>query len=103
MFSKINSLGIHGVEGFPVTVEADVSDGLPGFIMVGYLSEAVKEAQDRVRMALKNSGFYLPPKKVVVCHPVISERRGLPMIWRLRLRCSAVSAKCRRKGLSRRL
>lgn len=66
MFSKINSLGIHGVEGFPVTVEADVSDGLPGFIMVGYLSEAVKEAQDRVRMALKNSGFYLPPKKVMV-------------------------------------
>lgn len=66
MFSKINSLGIHGVEGFPVTVEADVSDGLPGFIMVGYLSEAVKEAQERVRTALKNSGFYLPPKKVMV-------------------------------------
>ena len=35
MFSKINSFGVHGVEGFPVTVEADVSDGLPGFIMVG--------------------------------------------------------------------
>ena len=45
MFSKINSFGVHGVEGFPVTVEADVSDGLPGFIMVGFLSEAVREAQ----------------------------------------------------------
>lgn len=49
MFSKINSFGVHGVEGFPVTVEADVSDGLPGFIMVGFLSEAVREAQERVR------------------------------------------------------
>ena len=38
LFSKINSFGVHGVEGFPVTVEADVSDGLPGFIMVGFLS-----------------------------------------------------------------
>lgn len=40
LFSKINSFGVHGVEGFPVTVEADVSDGLPGFIMEGFLSEA---------------------------------------------------------------
>ncbi|MFR2410808.1 MAG: magnesium chelatase domain-containing protein, partial [[Clostridium] symbiosum] len=66
MFSKINSFGVHGVEGFPVTVEADVSDGLPGFIMVGFLSEAVREAQERVRTALKNAGIHLPPKKVMV-------------------------------------
>lgn len=66
MFSKINSFGIHGVEGFPVTVEADVSDGLPGFIMVGYLSEEVREAQERVRTALKNSGCRLPPRKVML-------------------------------------
>lgn len=66
MFSKINSFGVHGVEGFPVTVEADVSDGLPGFIMVGFLSEAVREAQERVRTALKNAGIHLPPKKMMV-------------------------------------
>ncbi|MEG2871708.1 MAG: magnesium chelatase domain-containing protein, partial [Clostridium sp.] len=64
LFSKISSCGIRGVEGYPVTVEADVSDGLPGFIMVGYLSEEVREAQERVRTALKNSGFSLPPRKV---------------------------------------
>ncbi|MEF9954424.1 MAG: YifB family Mg chelatase-like AAA ATPase [Clostridium sp.] len=66
MFSKISSCGIRGVEGYPVTVEADVSDGLPGFIMVGYLSEEVREAQERVRTALKNSGFSLPPRKVTI-------------------------------------
>lgn len=66
MFSRINSFGIHGVEGFPVTVEADVSDGLPGFIMVGYLAEEVREAQERVRTALKNSGCRLPPRKVML-------------------------------------
>lgn len=66
MFSKINSCGIRGVEGYPVTVEADVSDGLPCFIMVGYLSEEVREAQERVRSALRNSGFFLPPKKITI-------------------------------------
>lgn len=66
MFSKINSFGVHGVEGFPVTVEADVSDGLPSFIMVGYLSSEVREAQERVRTALKNSGYRLPPKRVTI-------------------------------------
>ena len=47
-------------------VEADVSDGLPCFTMVGFPSTQVKEAQDRVRTALKNNGISLPPKKVTV-------------------------------------
>ncbi|WP_124066291.1 YifB family Mg chelatase-like AAA ATPase [Clostridium sp. E02] len=66
MYSKVYSVGITGVEGVPIMVEADVSDGLPGFSMVGYLSSQVKEAQDRVRTALKNSGFRLPSKKVTI-------------------------------------
>ena len=49
-----------------ISVEADASDGLPGFSMVGYLSSEVREAQDRVRTALKNSGYRLPPKKITV-------------------------------------
>ena len=63
MYSKVHSIGIIGVEGVPILVEADVSDGLPGFSMVGYLSSQVREAQDRVRTALKNSGFRIPAKK----------------------------------------
>lgn len=66
MYSKVHSVGIKGVEGVPILVEADVSDGLPGFSMVGYLSSEVKEAQDRVRTALRNSGFRLPARKITI-------------------------------------
>ncbi|MDR2023586.1 MAG: YifB family Mg chelatase-like AAA ATPase [Hungatella sp.] len=66
MYSKVHSVGIKGVEGVPILVEADVSDGLPGFSMVGYLSSEVREAQDRVRTALRNSGFRLPARKVTI-------------------------------------
>ena len=50
----------------PIQVEADVSDGLPSFTKVGYPSAQVKEAQDRVRTALRNNGISLPPKRVTV-------------------------------------
>lgn len=50
----------------PVQVEADVSDGMPQFTMVGYVSAQVKEAQDRVRTALKNMGISLPPKRITI-------------------------------------
>ena len=66
MFSKVYSGGLKGIEGYVVQVEADVSDGLPGFHMVGYLSSEVKEAEERVRSAMKNSGFRLPPAKITV-------------------------------------
>ena len=66
MYSKVHSVGITGVEGVPILVEADVSDGLPGFSMVGYLSSEVREAQDRVRTALKNSGFRLSARKITI-------------------------------------
>ena len=46
-----------------VSVEADVSDGLPGFSISGQLASEVRESQDRVRTALKNSGFRLPAKR----------------------------------------
>lgn len=66
MFCKVYGIGLHGIEGQLVHVEVDVSDGLPGFTMVGALATEVKESQDRVRTALKNSGFRFPPKKVTV-------------------------------------
>ena len=66
MFTKINSGGIRGIEGFFVSVEADVSNGLPAFSISGQLASEVREAQERVRTALKNSGFQLPAKKITV-------------------------------------
>ena len=66
MFSTVASASIYGVDSRLVHVEADVGDGLPGFNMVGYLSTQVKEAQDRVRTALKNSGYHLEPRRITV-------------------------------------
>jgi magnesium chelatase family protein len=66
MFSKAYSAAIHGIDGLIVSVEADVSDGLPIFDMVGYLGSEVKEARERVRIALKNSGYKLPAKRITV-------------------------------------
>lgn len=49
-----------------MNVEADITDGLPSFAMVGFLSTQVKEAQERVRTALKNSGLRMEPKRITV-------------------------------------
>ena len=66
MFASVLSATILGMEVRPILVEADVSDGLPSFTMVGFASAQVKEAQDRVRTALKNNQISLPPKRITV-------------------------------------
>lgn len=66
MFSKVYSAGLQGIDGYPVQVEADVGNGLPGFYMVGYLASEVREAAERVKTALKNSGFPMQPRKITV-------------------------------------
>ncbi len=66
MFSKVTSCAVLGVDGQVISVEADVNDGLPVFTMVGFLSSSVKEAGERVRTALKNSGYHMPPKRITI-------------------------------------
>ena len=66
MFSRIRSAAIIGIDVVPVSVETDISDGLPQFTMVGYVTGQVREAGDRVRTSLKNIGFRMPPEKVTV-------------------------------------
>lgn len=66
MFASVLTASIQGINVCPIQVEADVSDGLPSFTMVGFPSAQVKEAQDRVRTALKNNGIALPPKRITV-------------------------------------
>ena len=66
MYSSIGSIAVNGMNGYLVKVETDVSPGFPEFSMVGFLSSEVKEARERVRTALRNAGFSLPPKKVTV-------------------------------------
>ncbi len=66
MYSTVMSGGIRGIRSYLVQVEADASQGLPVFEMVGYLSGEVKEARERVKVALKNVGFTLPPLRITV-------------------------------------
>lgn len=66
MFGKVITAAICGMESCKIEVEADVSDGMPMFSMVGFLASEVKEAQDRVRTALKNAGVTLPAKRITV-------------------------------------
>ena len=66
LFSKVYSGGLRGIDGYVVQVEADVSDGLPGFYMVGSLASEVREAEERVRTAMRNAGFHLSARKITV-------------------------------------
>lgn len=66
LFGKINSICLQGLNGLRISIEADVSNGLPGYNFVGYLASEVKESQDRVRTAIRNLGLSLPPKKVTI-------------------------------------
>ena len=66
MYSTVVSASICGIESRRVVVEADVSDGLPSFNLVGFLASETREAAERVRAALKNSGVRLSPQHVTV-------------------------------------
>ncbi|MDR0963572.1 MAG: YifB family Mg chelatase-like AAA ATPase, partial [Clostridium sp.] len=66
MYSTILSGGLQGVFAYFVEVEVDVATGLPGFSMVGFLGAEVREARERVQVALKNTGFETPPMKITV-------------------------------------
>lgn len=76
-FSSVASASLQGLHVEMIRVEADVSNGLPMFHMVGYLSSEVKEASERVRTAIHNSGFILPPKKTVInLSPATVKKKG---------------------------
>ena len=63
---RARSLSLFGIDALPVEVEVDVSSGLPGFSIVGLPDVAVQEARERVRVAISNSGYKFPTKKVIV-------------------------------------
>ena len=66
MISKSKSFALVGIEAYAVTIEADLTAGLPTFDIVGLPDAAIKEAKERVKAALRNSGFSLPPQKIIV-------------------------------------
>ncbi|WAS91965.1 YifB family Mg chelatase-like AAA ATPase [Nannocystis punicea] len=80
MLTRSYSASVLGVEGFVVTVEADVGLGLPGLTLVGRASGALMEARERVRSALGHCGHKLHPRKQVVNLAPADERKDSPGI-----------------------
>jgi magnesium chelatase family protein len=66
MLASLRSAAVLGVEALPVIVEVDVSFGLPVFTMVGLPDTSVRESRDRVRTAIRNSGFEFPGHRITV-------------------------------------
>lgn len=75
MLSRINSCGLMGIDGFNVTVETDISNGMPAFEVVGLPDTAVREAKERVRAAIKNTGFQFPAKRIIINLAPASQRK----------------------------
>ena len=66
MLAKLKSLALDGLIGYSVDVEVDISNGLPAYELVGLASTATKESKERVRSAIKNSGYFYSTKRITV-------------------------------------
>jgi len=64
--AKVKSCGLNGIDGYLIDVEADLITGLPGMDIVGLADTAVKESKERIKSAVKNSGFSLPQKRIII-------------------------------------
>jgi len=77
MLSRVCSMGLRGIDGYPVRVELDVANGLPAYATVGLPDSAVRESRERVISAVRNSGFQFPQKRITVnLAPAQSRKEG---------------------------
>lgn len=98
MIARVQSYALSGLEGVCVTVEADISRGLPSYEMVGLPDAAVKESRERVRSAIKNSALEFPGHKITVnLAPAYVKKEGssfdLPVAISLLLASGGLQAK----------
>ena len=66
MISTITTANVSGIDAHKITVEVDMVNSIPAIVIVGLPDAAISEAKERVRSAIKNSGFMIPPKKIIV-------------------------------------
>ena len=66
MLASVWSGGLNGLQGYPVHIEVDCAPGLPYWEIVGLPDAAVKESRERVRSAMRNSGFEYPSGRMIV-------------------------------------
>ncbi len=85
--SIVHTRAALGVNAPPITIEVHISNGLPGLTMVGLPETTVKEARDRVRSAIINSGYEFPAKKITInlAQPICRKKaEGMTCLLRLR-------------------
>jgi len=66
MLAKTNSFALNGVKGYKIDIEIDINAGLPSYDMVGLPDTAIKESRERIRSAIKNSGYNYPVKRITI-------------------------------------
>ena len=77
MLSKIKSMSLQGLDGYLVDVQVDISAGIPSFDIVGLPDVTIREARERIKTAIKNSGFYMYSKKILVnLAPATQKKEG---------------------------
>ena len=104
MYGHVLSGGLRGIESFLVRVEADVSNGLPCMEMVGLLAGEVREAKERVRVAMKNTGLTLPVAHITVSLSPADVRKAgnaydLPIAVAILLSMGKLPERCAEKTL----
>ncbi|HWI62378.1 MAG TPA: YifB family Mg chelatase-like AAA ATPase [Symbiobacteriaceae bacterium] len=78
MFVRVLSFALEGIEAVPVTVEVDVSPGIPAFDIVGLPDAAVRESRERIRAAIRNGGWPFPAQRITVNLAPAHQRKGGP-------------------------
>ncbi len=66
MLAKVFSFGLLGIEAYPIEIEVDIARGLPAVTLVGMADTAIRESKERVKSAIKNSGFQWPTERITV-------------------------------------
>lgn len=78
MLSEINTSGLMGIDGFDVHTQTDISNGMPAFEIVGLPDASIKEAKERIKAAVRNSGYAVPPKRIIINLSPASMRKEGP-------------------------
>jgi magnesium chelatase family protein len=77
MLAKVLSSAVFGIEAYVVEVEVDIAHGLPSLSTVGLPDGAVREIKDRVKAAIRNSGYEFPPDRITVNLAPADIRKGV--------------------------
>src|SRR3954469_15926641 len=92
MLASVTTFAVYGIDSKPVTVEVDIRRGLPAFTIVGLPDRAVRESRERVRAALKNSGFDFPTEERITVNLAPADLRKVGPAFDLALAVGILSA-----------